>query len=276
MEDSYPFETSQTTENVHTTEGNKEKVIPIASYLKKANYGVIKYLPLLFFISPFHLIGIGLFASILLPAIVTKILTAILLIYPLIKQILRYFDWLPIPHSTEIIHTTYSARCDGDFVVFLIGTRPNGANPFTKTFVQLRAAFQSMIDELESDPTLGYMGGDLYVGANERKSTILYVQYWRDYESLQKWTHKKMGIHFKAVMEYMKTDRLAGLNGIWHETYKVRDGEYESIYAHMPPMGLALATLAVPETKMNNGVGRMERRNRQKQAQATTKNSDKI
>jgi hypothetical protein len=26
--------------------------------------------------------------------------------------------------------------------------------------------------------------------------------------------------------------------GIWHETYKVRAGEYEAIYSGMPPYGL--------------------------------------
>ncbi|CAF2989234.1 unnamed protein product [Rotaria sp. Silwood2] len=160
----------------------------------------------------------------------------------------------------------YSAHCDGDFVVFLIGARPNGANPFTKSFFEIGNAFRSMVEELESDPTLGYMGGDFYVGANERKSTSLHVQYWRNYESLQKWTHTKMGLHFKTMMEYMKTDRIEGVNGIWHETYKVRDGEYEAIYGNMPPIGLALATSAMPETKINNGQGRMKRPSKKQQA----------
>jgi hypothetical protein len=99
-----------------------------------------------------------------------------------------------------------------------------------------------MIAELEADPTLGYMGGDIYVGANEQKSKVTYIQYWRSYEALQKWIYTRMGIHVKAVVNYMKTDRSVGQVGIWHETYKVRNGEYESIYVHMPLCGLALTT----------------------------------
>ncbi|UJR19369.1 hypothetical protein I4U23_022498 [Adineta vaga] len=210
--------------------------------------------------------SIGLLLSLLLPTIIIGILSLVFLVYPLIKQILRYYNYLPIPYAKDIIRTTYSARCEGDFVVFLIGIRPNGANPFTKSFGDIGKAFQSMIAELESDSTLGYMGGDVYVGANERKSTLMYVQYWRSYEALQQWTHTKMGIHVKIVMEYMKSDRVEGVNGIWHETYKVRDGEYEAIYGNMPPIGLGLATQIVLETKTNNGAGRMKRRENEKQA----------
>ncbi|CAF2125787.1 unnamed protein product [Rotaria magnacalcarata] len=273
MDNSCPFENGKVNEKNSTNENNWDKIIPIPVYLKKAKYGLIGYMPMFFFISPYHLVGIGLFASLLLPTIVIGILSFIFVIYPLVKQILRYFNWLPMPHSTEILRTTYSARCDGDFVVFLIGSRPNGPNPFEKSFIDLKSAFQSMIKDLESDSTSGYMGGDLYVGANERKSSVLYVQYWRNYESLQGWTHKKMGVHFKSVTQYMNKDRSAGLYGIWHETYKVRDGEYESIYENMPPIGLALATSAVPETKKNNGQNRMQRRSKEKQAEVTKNTS---
>lgn len=249
------------------------KAIPIPPHLKKAKYGFNRYLVPMSYFSPYHLIGLGLLVSLVLPTMITIALALLFFIYPLGKQIMRYYNYLPTPNSQYIIHPAYSARCNGDFVVFLIGIRPNGANPFTKTFTEVGNAFRSMVAELEADPSLGYMGGDLYVGANTRKSALMYVQYWRSYEALQSWTHKRMGIHMKIVMDYMKTDRLEGLNGIWHETYKVRDGEYEAIYAHMPPIGLALATQAFPETKNNNGAERMKRREKEKEAQAMTNNS---
>jgi hypothetical protein len=34
--------------------------------------------------------------------------------------------------------------------------------------------------------------------------------------------------------------------GIWHETYKVAAGQYETVYNNMPPFGLAKAGQAVP------------------------------
>ncbi|UJR12526.1 hypothetical protein I4U23_016701 [Adineta vaga] len=179
---------------------------------------------------PHHLIGIGLLFSLFLPTNIIGILSLVFLIYPLIKQILRYYNYLPTSYAKDII-------------LFLIGIRPNGANPFTKSFGDIGRAFRN-----------------LYVGANERKSATMYVQYWRSYEALQRWTHTKMGIHVKAVMEYMKKDRFEGENGIWHETYKVRDGEYEAIYGNMPPIGLGLVTQIFPETKTNNGPGRMKQR----------------
>ena len=242
------------------------KAIPIPSHLKKTKYGFNPYLVAMSYVTPYHLIGLGLLASLVLPTIVSIALSLFFVIYPLGKQILRYFNYLPTPYSQYIIHPAYSARCDGDFVVFMIGIRPNGANPFTKTFTEVANAFRSMVAELEAEPKWGYMGGDVYVGANQRKSTIMTVQYWRSYEALQKWTHTRMGIHVKTMMDYMKIDRFEGVNGIWHETYKVRDGEYEAIYAHMPPIGLALASQAFPEIKTNNGPERMKRREKEKEA----------
>ncbi|CAF1321376.1 unnamed protein product [Adineta ricciae] len=245
----------------------QDKSIPIPSHLKQSKYGFNAYLLLLQYVTPFHLIAMGLFLSLFLPTIIIAILSFAFFLYPLIKQVLRYYNYLPVPYSECIIRSTYSARCEGDFVVFLIGIRPNGANPLTKSFKDIGAAFQKMIAELEADRTLGYMGGDLYVSANSRKTATMYVQYWRSYEALQKWTHTRLGTHVKIMSEYMKTDRFEGVNGIWHETYKVRDGEYECIYGNMPPMGLALATQAVYETKLNNGSKRMQQRQKEKEAQ---------
>jgi hypothetical protein len=54
----------------------------------------------------------------------------------------RYFNYSPIPYSKDIIRTQYTARCDGDFVVFIIGARSNGANPFLRKFSDLGNAFQ--------------------------------------------------------------------------------------------------------------------------------------
>jgi hypothetical protein len=36
--------------------------------------------------------------------------------------------------------------------------------------------------------------------------------------------------------------------GIWHETYRVRAGEYETVYSGMPPYGLGTAGTLVPVT----------------------------
>jgi hypothetical protein len=47
--------------------------------------------------------------------------------------------------------------------------------------------------------------------------------------------------------------------GIWHETYLVRAGEYESIYGNMPPIGLGKATELVPLAQDKSARGRIKR-----------------
>jgi hypothetical protein len=46
--------------------------------------------------------------------------------------------------------------------------------------------------------------------------------------------------------------------GIWHETYRVRPGDYECIYNNMPLFGLARATTVVPASgRFDSAEGRM-------------------
>ncbi len=46
--------------------------------------------------------------------------------------------------------------------------------------------------------------------------------------------------------------------GIWHETYRVRPGDFECVYNNMPPFGLAAATRQVPATgHRESAAGRM-------------------
>jgi len=42
--------------------------------------------------------------------------------------------------------------------------------------------------------------------------------------------------------------RSRGDVGIWHETYLIGEGRYESIYSGMPPTGLAKAARLLPAT----------------------------
>jgi hypothetical protein len=63
------------------------------------------------------LVGAGILVSLLLSTIIAYALLVVFVIYPLIKQILRYFNYLPTPCSKDIIRTQYTARCDGDICV---------------------------------------------------------------------------------------------------------------------------------------------------------------
>jgi Monooxygenase af470-like len=59
-------------------------------------------------------------------------------------------------------------------------------------------------------------------------------QYWRDFESLERWAHNSP--HLDWWRKYLK-DR--GGTGFWHETYFRRGGGVEAVYVDMPGYGLA-------------------------------------
>lgn len=47
--------------------------------------------------------------------------------------------------------------------------------------------------------------------------------------------------------------------GIWHETYRVRAGEYECVYSGMPPFGLAKASATLDAIgPLESARGRLE------------------
>ena len=69
-----------------------------------------------------------------------------------------------------------------------------------------------------------------------------FVQYWRSFDHLEAYARAPNKHHWPAWVEFnrrMKNSRSDV--GIWHETYLVRTGEYESLYSGMPLMGLAKA-----------------------------------
>jgi hypothetical protein len=65
------------------------------------------------------------------------------------------------------------------------------------------------------------------------------VQYWRSFDDLFRYARDPGHGHLPAWKAFNQRARASGAVGIWHETYKVRDGEYENIYGNMPPIGLA-------------------------------------
>jgi len=125
------------------------------------------------------------------------------------------------------------ARMEGDFVVFLIGMRVNRPwKPRQWWFVA--TAMPKMLKELEADPESGFLGAQqaLMFGG------LAVVQYWRSFEHLERYARNPDAAHLPAWREFNKRIRGDGDIGIWHETYKIRAGEYEAIYGNMPQVGL--------------------------------------
>jgi hypothetical protein len=129
-----------------------------------------------------------------------------------------------------------TARIDGDFVVFLIGMRIN--KPWKiHTWLPVFLAMPRMIRELEARPDSGFLGHVM--------SPRVIVQYWRSFEHLEAYARDPQQRHWPAWTDFnRRVGKSRGDVGIWHETYKVRAGEYECVYSGMPPFGLARASRA--------------------------------
>jgi hypothetical protein len=139
------------------------------------------------------------------------------------------------------------AHLDGDFVVFLIGMRIN--RPWRPhKWLPVLTAMRPMIRELAEDPESGFLGatqGFLAGGP-------ALVQYWRSFEDLDRYARDREARHLPAWRAFNQRVRDSGDVGIWHETYRVRAGEYEAIYGNMPRVGLAAAGELVPVGSTND------------------------
>jgi hypothetical protein len=132
---------------------------------------------------------------------------------------------------------------DGDFVVFLIGMRVNKPWKLHK-WIPVARAMTPMLRELSTRKELGLLGYHLWVGP----TGPLVVQYWRSVADLEAFARESSLPHRAAWRAYNAAIGSSGDVGVWHETYMVAAGSYESVYANMPRFGLARAGSHAPVT----------------------------
>lgn len=134
-----------------------------------------------------------------------------------------------------VIQKRMSGRMDGEFVVFVIGMR---INRWWKWWQWLRVALAMprMLRELRANPQLGFLGAEQWFG----RTTVM-VSYWRSMEQLMAYAHSRNAAHLPAWRAFNRAVGTNGDVGIWHETFRVRPGDYESVYANMPSFGLGRA-----------------------------------
>ena len=135
----------------------------------------------------------------------------------------------------------HTARIEGDFVVLLIGMRVNRPWRLTK-WLPVAAAMPRMLKHLEEHPEEGLLGFQR-CWLNGGPAV---VQYWRDFEALERFARSPAAPHLEPWTRFNQKVRASGDVGIWHETYRVHAGEYECIYGNMPEVGLAAAGALVP------------------------------
>ncbi len=137
-----------------------------------------------------------------------------------------------------------TAQLDGDFVVFMIGMRVNKPWKIHK-WLPVFTAMPKMLRELTRQPELGLLEARLHV-ANPLSPMV--VEYWRSFEQLEAYAHSRDNEHLPAWRAFNKHIASNGDVGIWHETFLVKAGQYESVYNNMPIFGLAKAGTPVPAT----------------------------
>jgi hypothetical protein len=134
----------------------------------------------------------------------------------------------------------WTAEIEGDFVVFVIGARINSKWQALKVIRDLggRRGMNHMLKYLMERPEKGLLGYETMGFAN--------IQYWRSFQHLEAFARDQDDPHLEAWRSYWKRVGETTRTGIWHETFLVRDGEYEAIYGNMPPYGLGKASELVP------------------------------
>jgi len=151
----------------------------------------------------------------------------------------------------EIIDGPVTAKIEGPFVVFLIGMRINRLWR-VDAWVPVMRAMAGMIRELEANPDAGLLA---HSGVGRTM-----VQYWRSFDALETYARSPEGRHRAALAAFnRRVAKAGGAVGIWHETYLVEAGAYETIYRYMPPTGLGRAGSLVaargPQERARNRLG---------------------
>lgn len=154
---------------------------------------------------------------------------------------------------TALINKRMTAELDGEFVVFLIGARVNRLWRIDQWWPVARA-MKRMMRELEEQPARGLLGFESWGG----RLSIM-VQYWRSAEHLFEYASAKDGEHLQGWKDFVRLSAKTDTVGVWHETYTVQPGTYESVYHHMPPFGLGkVGTLVEATGHRKRARGRLE------------------
>lgn len=143
-----------------------------------------------------------------------------------------------------VLPARMAARLDGDFVVFVIGMRVNRLWKVHK-WVPVVRAMGPMLRELFTHPELGMLGARTLL--TWRGVTL--IQYWRSVEHLERFARDPDLPHRGPWLRFFRAGGADGDVGIYHETYMVPAGAYETIYTNMPRFGLAAAGEHMPVSR---------------------------
>ncbi len=144
---------------------------------------------------------------------------------------------------SKVVPGRFSAQIDESFVVFLIGMRVNNIWAVNK-WLPTAQAMSPMLNTLHRYPDKGFLGQESFFRLFPL-CTIM-TTYWKSFEHLEYFARNTDDPHLEPWRAFNRSIGSDGSVGIWHETYLVQPGQYESIYVNMPVFGLAAATNHVP------------------------------
>ena len=156
-----------------------------------------------------------------------------------------------------VIASRFTARQDDPFVVFLIGMRVNKFFAFRK-WLSVAKAFPEMVAILKVHPEKGFLHGEIFFRLPPL--TIMMLSYWKSFEDLERFARSVDDPHLAAWRRFNQQIGSDGSVGIFHETYAVAPGSYETFYNNMPLFGLSGATqhaLPVLSHQAQSARGRM-------------------
>lgn len=149
----------------------------------------------------------------------------------------------------KVVAGRHRASIEGDFVVFIIGARVNKKLRAIKALRSI-GGMQKMLKYLGEHPEKGLLGYET--------AGFTIIQYWRSFEDLERFAKDTDDPHLEAWRRYLRMVNKTGEAGIWHETFLVRAGEYETIYNNVPLRGLAKASTLVPVAEASSARDRMK------------------
>ncbi|WP_223702174.1 DUF4188 domain-containing protein [Sutcliffiella deserti] len=142
--------------------------------------------------------------------------------------------------AKQIFPGRYTTENTEGIVVFIIGMRFNNWLAVHKWF-PVFSAMPGMIRELYTNKEeLGFLSMESYYGLR----TTTMIQYWRSSDDLLSYARNE-----KHLTAWKNFNEKLGNNdavGIYHETFQVKKGSYESIYSNMPHYGLGKTLKHLP------------------------------
>lgn len=144
---------------------------------------------------------------------------------------------------TKVFNGRYTAQTEESFVVFLIGMRVNQWWRFDK-WVPVALSMTPMLKTLFTNPEKGFLHAEFFWNF----SGPALLQYWRSFEDLERFARQPSDPHIGPWKRFNQAVGTNGIVGIWHETYLVEPGQFESVYGNMPKFGLGAALEHVQAT----------------------------